>query len=182
MSILKQEFNLFLKFFPEIELPILLGEDEHHTFSQENDMLPPDLVGKFLLQGEYEFVPLAQEALELEAFSEKEDDFIEYIPCFKLPNTDDFHAIVYWKADLLNYEYILNTFDKNGKMIAAHAIGGMKAEGNKVTQSVTNIQEDGFIYIAEGVAEYAEGTTDFDAGEGKTIRLELLNNGKILEL
>ncbi len=182
MSILKQEFNLFLKYFPEVELPILLGEEEHHTFSQENDMLPPDLVGKFLLQGEYEFVPLAQEALDIEELAENQDDFVEYIPCFKLPDTDDFHAIVYWKADLLNYEYVLNTFDKNGKSIAAHIIGGMKAEGSKVKQSVTNIQEDGFIYIAEGVAEYEEGTTDFDAEDGKTIRLELLNNGKILVL
>ncbi len=180
MSLLKSEFNLFLKYFPEVELPILLGEDEHHTFSAENEMLPPDLVGKFLLQGEYEFIPLMQDALE--EVEEDDNAFIEYIPCFKLPDTDGFHAVVYWKADLLKYEYILNTFDLNGKSIAAHVVGGMKAEGNQVKQSVTHIQEDGFIYIAEGVAEYEVGTTDFDALDGKTVRLELLNNGKILEL
>ena len=182
MSVLKSEFNLFLKYFPVVELPILLGEDEHHTFSTENDMLPPDLVSKFLLQGEYEFVPLAKEELEIEEFGVNEDDFVEYIPCFKLPDTDDFHAIVYWKADLLTYEYVLNTFDKNGKSIAAHVIGGMKAEGNKVKQSVTSIQDDGIIYIAEGIAEYEIGTTDFDALDGKTVRLELLNSGKIIML
>ena len=53
----------------------------------------------------------------------------------------------------------------------------MKAEGNKVKQSVTTIQEDGFIYIAEGIAEYEIGTTDFDALDGKTVRLELLGHG-----
>ncbi|MEY4927613.1 MAG: hypothetical protein RI894_2049 [Bacteroidota bacterium] len=181
MSILKSEFNLFLKYFPEIELPVLLGEDEHHTFSAENEMLPLDLVGKFLLQGEYEFIPLAQDALEAEEVAD-ENEFIEYIPCFKLPDTEGFHAIVYWKADLLTYEYVLNTFDLQGKSIAAHVIGGMKAEGNQVKQQVTHIQEDGFIYIAEGIAEYEVGTTDFDALDGKTVRLELLNSGKILAL
>lgn len=181
MSILKNEFNLFLTYFPEIELPVLLGEEEHHTFSSENEVLPSDLVGKFLLQGDYEFVPLATN-IEGELNEAAESEFVEYIPCFKLPDTENFHAVVYWKADLLTYEYVLNTFDNTGKSIAAHIIGGMKAEGNTVKQSVTSIQQDGFIYIAEGSAAYQAGTTDFDALDEKTIRLELLNNGKILAL
>jgi hypothetical protein len=179
------DFKLFLDFFPTIDLPILLGEDEHHVFSAENETLPLPLIRKYILNiNEKSDADLGENQDDtVEILEDDTNDLVEYIACFQISNTENHHAMVYWKADLLEYEYVLVTFDKNGNRIDAKPIGGMRAEGQTVHQSVTQIDEDGFIIIAEGTAHY-EGvaTTDFDAEEGKVRRLELRNDGFILKL
>jgi hypothetical protein len=170
----KSDFKLFLDYFPSVDLPIMLGEEEHHVFSAENEALPVPLIRDYILN----ILPTEDETVEI--IEEDTDELVEYIACFQISNTEDYHAIVYWRADLLNYEYILATFDANGKRIDSKPIGGMRAEGQKVHQSVTQIDEDGFIIIAEGTAVYdGIDTTDFDAEEGKIRRLELRNDGVI---
>ena len=185
------DFKLFLDFFPTIDLPVLLGEDEHHVFSAENETLPLPLIRKYILninEGSINGEMNDENSAEtndnsVEVLEDDTNDLVEYIACFQISNTENHHALVYWKADLLEYEYVLATFDKNGKRIDAKPIGGMRAEGQKVHQSVTQIDEDGFVIIAEGTAHYeGTATTDFDAEEGKIRRLELRNDGSILKL
>ncbi|MFT7452566.1 MAG: hypothetical protein ACI9VN_003301, partial [Patescibacteria group bacterium] len=84
-------FKDFLQKFPKISLPVTLTEDSHHDFSKTNDPIPALMVEEFLMKLETEEV----------------DEFTEYIPCFRIPKTDGFTAIVYFKAGLLNYEYNL---------------------------------------------------------------------------
>ena len=163
----KSHFNQFLKFFPEIELPIVLDDEIHHTFSTENETLPLAAVSEILLQ----------QTNENEAVVAIEDEFTEFVPCFKMPDTGDIHALVYWRAELLNYNYFLITFDKIGNKIDKKIIGGMTVKGNEVRQRVASIDEDGFIYMAEGNAVYSN--SDFDAGDSKSYKMELRTDGFI---
>ena len=149
-------------------------------FSSENETLPTPLIRDFIRETPVEAVQ--DDVIQLEDEADLEDEFVEYVPCFQLP-TEDFHAVVYWKADLLAYNYVLLTFDKNGVRIAERIIGGMRAEGQTIFQSVTQIDEDYFITIAEGAAKYeSNDVTDFDAEDGRVRRLELCNDGRILAM
>ena len=103
---LKTTFKDFLSKFPEIALPVTLTEESHHHFSRTNDPLPAVMIEQFLLHIETEQV----------------DEFTEYIPCFRIPETDGFHAIVYWKAGLMTYEYTMLTFNKDGISIDKRVI------------------------------------------------------------
>jgi hypothetical protein len=161
----KIDFKHFLRFFPEVELPILLSEDLHHTFITENEPLPITLVEEFIHPNHPEFA---------------HDDMTEFVACFRLPNTVDFIALVYWKAALLEYEYVLVTYDMKGNRIDRQIIGGTKAQGGIVTQRVASIQENYEILIAIGEATYeSNNTTLFDATSGETYRLQIIGDGSI---
>ena len=82
--------------FPPSELPVSLTLDSHKTFEQLNDLIPPDLVAHFIMQED-----------EL-----PEDEFTEYLPCFRLPEatTREYISLVYWKAALMRYDFILATY------------------------------------------------------------------------
>lgn len=156
-------FKHFLEKFPKIKLPVTLSDDSHHDFSKHNPPLPVQMIEQFL-------IPLEQGEV---------DEFTEYIPCFRLPKTEKFHAIVYWKAALLNYEYILLTFDKKGVVLDKQIIAGTKTKDNALIRSVATIDEDWIIYMAGGVAP-TNDETNYDAASTHTINLELLADGKII--
>ena len=158
-------FSHFLEYFPEIELPVHLGDSTHHLFSQKNDPLPPLAIQQFIL-------PFEEEA------SEEEAEFMEYIPCFRLPKTDAFHAIVYWRAGLLNYQYVLATFEPKGELITTKTIAGTFSDGTNMTQSAATIEEDWMIYIVTGFS--ADASETYDAGKSTAIDLELLPDGSII--
>ncbi|MEM0994740.1 MAG: hypothetical protein AAF847_14250 [Bacteroidota bacterium] len=158
-------FSHFLEYFPEIELPVHLGDSTHHLFSQKNEPLPPLAIQQYI-------VPLEDEV------SAEEVALVEYVPCFRLPKTDAFHAIVYWKAGLLNYQYILATFEPKGEIIQSKVIAGTFSDGVSMTQSAATIEEDWMIYIVTGFSADAEET--YDAGQSTAIDLELLPDGTII--
>lgn len=159
----KIRFSHYLNYFPELELPITLGEETHHAFSQKNDPLPALAIQQFIL-------PLEKE--------EEEEDLIEYIPCFKIAKTDGFHAIVYWKAGLLNYQYTLVTYEPKGELIDTRVIAGTFSDGKSMTNSVATIEEDLMIYVVTGHSVNAEEV--YDAGASTTIDLEILPDGSII--
>ncbi len=153
-------FQQFLDFFPEIELPMILGEEDHHFFCLLYTALPDKMIRRFILP--------------IEACPENE--FSEHIACFKIPDTKDFHAIVYWKAELMNYQYILITFDNKGTLIDKRIIAGTFSDGSVLTTSIATIETDWLIYIASGqVAD----TKEYDATSSTAYTLELLKDGKI---
>ena len=158
------EFKLFLQFFPEVTLPVLLTADEQLLFSANNEALPLDLVSRFLLQ---------------KTADSEIDEFTEYVPCFQLPDTAPIYGVVYWRAALLQYDYILASFDANGVLLDAQSIGGSTVEGQTVRERVATIAEDGFIFVATGAAHYKAGATHFESEAGKLYKMELRNDGKI---
>lgn len=151
----------FLKAFPELSMPVVLGEDTHHAFSKNNKPIPNHLVAHFL-------APLQPEDA---------DEFTEYIPCFKIAGTENFEAIVYWKAELLNYQYILLTFTNKGELIDQKVIAGTTVEHNTLTTSVANIDEDLIITVVSGQSATEEG---YDGNTSRSISLEILPNGAII--
>ena len=156
-------FSHFISHFPEIELPITLGEEDHFTFSKENEPLPAKMTHEFLF-------PLEKE---------DPDELTEYIPCFKIPETSPFYAIVYWKASLLTYEYILVTFNQKGQLIDKKIIAGTKAHGETLVRTVATITEDWEIFVVGGVSN-AHDDDRYDPSESQSLSLELLPTGQIV--
>ncbi len=158
----KIDFISFLEQFPLLEPPIILGEDSHHAFSKANLPIPAALISHYL-------IPID---------GEDPDENTEFIACFRLDGLKDIHAIVYWKASLLNYNYVLVTFDKAGNMLEKRVIAGTFYDGEKLTQSVATIDEDWMISIASG--QSSSRTSGFSATESTAYQLEILPDGTIV--
>lgn len=159
---MKPNFADFLKKFPQVELPVSLTNESHFVFSRENDVLPTVLVEEFIIP-----------------YDEEVDEFTEYIPCLQLPDQNDFYGIVYWKASLLVYEYILITYDKTGKFITKQVIAGLKTNLDSVLQRLAVIDEELIITIAEG-AQLDADRSDYDPGSTKAYHMEILSSGDII--
>lgn len=155
-------FNQFIQIFPEENLPITITEESATVFSVENEPFPHKAVEDFLLQIE-----------------EDVDDMTEFVPGFRIAGLKDIHAILYWKAGLLNYQYVLATFEKAGKLIDRQVIAGTVSDGISIVRSVAKIDEDMTIYMVSGMAE---GSKNYDAEKSTAKELELLPDGRMIEL
>ncbi len=156
-------FATFLDYFPETELPITLTDETAFIFSRENKPFSADILQQYLL-------PLEQEEV---------DEFTEFAPCFKLPNTFDFHALVYWKAGLLNHQFIMVTINKKAEIMDKQVIAGTFSDQDQLIQSVATIDSDFEILIVSG-QQPAQAPHHFDASKSTTQKLELLPEGKII--
>lgn len=154
-------FQHFLNLFPEVELPFTLGEQDHHSFSQQNTPIGAQIIQEFIL-------PIEEE---------NPDEFTEFIACLKIPDTKDFHAIVYWKAALMDYRYILATFNKKGVLIDKLVIGGTFYQDETFTSSMAKIDEDWTIYVVSGQSV----NSNFDASSSTIRQFELLPAGRIIQ-
>ncbi len=156
---MKVNFTNYLGRFPEIELPVTLRDDSNHDF-EANPPLQDEMIEQYITR---------YEAVEV-------DDFTEYMACFQLPPNEKFQAIVYWKAGLLNYDFVIATHGKDGNMIDKKAIAGIKVVGQDIMRSIATIDGDLSINIAEGM-EINGG--DFNADATKTRRFQILESGLI---
>jgi hypothetical protein len=156
---MKVNFTNYLGRFPEIELPVTLRDDSNHDF-EANPPLQDEMIEQYITR---------YEAVEV-------DDFTEYMACFQLPPNEKFQAIVYWKAGLLNYDFVVATHGKDGNMIDKKAIAGIKVVGQDIVRSIATIDNDLAINIAEGM-EINGG--DFNADATKTRRFQILESGLI---
>lgn len=158
----KADFTTFLSYFPETELPVLLTEDAHHKYSSINDPLPPEVIQNFIIPFDEMIV----------------DEYTEYVPCFRIKDTHTFHAVVYFKAGLLTYEYFLLTFEEKGAFIAKEKIGGMLTEGENIHRAVATIEPDWTIQIVEGAEALDQSV--YKASDSKAYTMELLPDGQII--
>ena len=156
---MKVDFTNYLGRFPEIELPVTLRDDSNHDF-EANPPLQDDMIEQYITH---------YEAVEV-------DDFTEYMACFQVPKSEKFQALVYWKAALMNYDFVISTYGKDGNMIDKKAIAGIKVVGQNISRSIATIHEDLAISIAEGI-ELSNG--DFDPDTTKARRFQILDNGLI---
>lgn len=161
----KASFSQFLEKFPVIPLPATLAEEAHHAFSQKNDPLPTLMIEQFVL-------PIEGQPM---------DDYTEFVPCMRIPETHDFHAIIYWRAMLMSYQYTLATFTKKGELIDKRVIAGTISQGETLTTSVATIEDDWKIYIVSGQNQTSRAK-GFDPANSTANQLELLPEGKITEL
>jgi len=157
-------FTDFLHAFPELELPVVLTEDAQTVFSKENIPLSKMMIEQFIL-------PLDTEV----------DEYTEFVPCFSIAKTHDFHAVVYWKGGLMNYEFHLVTFDKKGTLIEKRAIAGTQVKGDSLLRTIATIEEDWTIATVVGVASTKDALS-YDPATTLDSTLELLPDGKIIIL
>lgn len=157
-------FHAFVAKFPPVSMPVTLGEDTHHVFSVENEQFTAEMVAQYI-----EAAPETHNG---------EDDYIEYVPCFAIDDTEQFIALVWWKADLLNYEYVLATYDVQGNPLDRKVIAFTRVEGDVIHRAVATIDADWVIFIGEGRAQGDH--EQFDPGTSKTYELEIMADGKIL--
>ncbi len=156
------KFSGFLKKFPKIELPVTLTDESARHFSQQNDPLPSLMIEQYI--SPYDPV--------------EADDATEYVPCLQIPGTSGFKALVYWKASLLNYGYVLLTFTSKGEFIDQKGIAGTKVEGDVLALSVATIDEDWVIHVVGGVSSATE--INYNPSDSQSFQLELLPTGQIV--
>ena len=80
----------------------------------------------------------------------------------------------------MNYQYVLMTFEKGGKVIDKKVLAGVFSDGKIISRSVARLDDDLSIQIMSGVTDHDEHR--FQASESTTIDLELLPDGKIVEM
>lgn len=156
------EFDSFLSYFPEIQPPITLTEDSIDHINATNDPLPFHLIKLFIDNWE------TNEDIEL----------TEYVPCLKFPKINKFNTIIYWKASLMRYDFILATLDDLGKLIQRKTLCGTIIEDNMIKKSVANIDEDYIIHIVVGAHKTNE--IDYDASYSQAFTMEIMANGEIV--
>ena len=142
-----------------VELPVSLNEEDHHTFSVENKPLPENLIQQFIRPYEKEDM----------------DEFTEYVPCFRLPKTKEYVGIVFWRAKLMDYHYMLHTYKKNGEFIQAIHIAGIRSDGDTMARLFCTIKDLNTIQLVAGSADI--GQKDYEAQESKAFLIELDDNG-----
>lgn len=152
-------FTEFIDFFPLLELPFNLLPDLEEIPSSG---LP--------LPG------VLQETFILPIEGGEVDEFTEYIPYGRIMGIKDFHALIYWKAGLMQYEFVLVTYTLEGSPISHAIIGGMRTEDSGILHSVAVVHPDLTITIAEGVALQNE-TTGLD--ETNTYQMSIQPSGQI---
>ena len=154
-------FEGFLNYFPVEDLPLSFTDENVIAFSSNNAPLPPPMISRFI-------VPMESGI----------DDLTEFIPCAQIPNTENFKAIVYWRGGLMDYQYIMVTYNNTGDIIDKKVIGGTFFDGKVLTKSVSLMKEDWTIQILSGQSEDIN-TLAYDAANSKAVVLELMPDGEI---
>jgi hypothetical protein len=132
-------FENFLQFFPAVQLPFSLSTETEKLLGREQDPLHPFWVQAFL--------PNEPEI----------DEYTEYMPCFSIPGTEKFVAIVYWKAHLNGSDYQLVTLSKTGALIDQLRLAGLAYGTNEVYQTVSTISPSWMISQMSGSIDAHSG-------------------------
>ena len=159
---MRPTFDDFLNVFPEISLPATLTDSLHHELERANLPFAQALLLEFI-------VPTDEGKI---------DEFTEYMPAFKITKGETFAAVVFWKAGLMVYEYILATFNPKGLLIATEVIFKNEAANGKLSEAVTVITPEWMVYVAEAT----HGVDDeFDPSKAVNYSFEVLPNGEIVK-
>ena len=156
-------FAEFIDFFPELELPFSLLPDLQQIPS---DPIP--------LPG------ILQEAYILPFEGDEMDEYTEYVPYGRIAGLKSFHAMIYWKAGVLRYEYILATYTLDGHPISHAIIGGMRYEAEGTIHSVAVINEVLRITIAEGLVDEDDPLGSTVQNETQTYFMAIRPTGEII--
>lgn len=153
----------YIDIYPEISPPVTLTDDSTVAFSKYNKQLKPLMISKFITLSEQGLI----------------DEFTEFVPCLRIPNTKDFYAVIYWKASLMNYQYILVTYDQKGNLVDKAIIAGTTSHnGEDLVRSVASIDEDWIITIVSGAS--IQANTEYNPKLSKAFTLEIQEGGKII--
>ncbi len=153
-------FTEFIEFFPLLELPISLLPDLQQI-SSDNEPVPAFMIDAFILPFE----------------GDEMDQYTEYMPFGRIDGTKGYHALIYWKAGVMRYEFILATYSDEGQPLSHAIIGGLKYEQEGMLHSVAVINEDMSILIAEGMTD--DENESFDMNNTSTYQMTIQADGSI---
>jgi hypothetical protein len=120
---------------------------------------------------------ILQDTFILPFESDEIDEFTEYVPFGRINGLRDFYVMIYWKAGVLRYEFILATYSNEGEPLSHAIVGGLRYEEEGVLHSVAVIHEDLSITIAEGIAETDDA--DMNPDQTQTYLMAILPTGII---
>lgn len=126
-------FSEFLKFFPKVELPLILNTDMQRQISEMQDPINAAWMEKFVLD------------------ADQIDEFTEFMPCFSIADSNAFFAIVYWQASIEGNAFFLTTFSKAGNIIDHKLLAGTLYLEDGMKQMVCSIGKDWTIHRSEGM-------------------------------
>lgn len=147
-----------LAYFPQEKPPLTLTEESSTNFGTENKPFS-EKVNAFIISN-----------------WEAADEFTEFVPCFRIAVSKNFHTLVYWKGSLLKYEYILATINNKLEVLSKKVIAGTISNGETVLSSVAHIDEEFYIYTISGEAASAN---NYDPRKSSAFSFMILPNGKI---
>jgi len=128
----KHDLNLLLEYFPEVELPVSLSFGSREAFADRNRPLPELLA-----------------AISFDLWEEADpDEFTEYQPGFRFRHGKH-HALVYWKAALLQYAYVVVILDRQGLLLDKLVLAETDATSGTVRQGAALITAEAEIFTAE---------------------------------
>lgn len=158
---MSKTFETFLKFFPTVELPIILSEEYQNEINKTNDVMPQVLLEQYIIP-----------------FHEEVDELTEFIPCCKLPKGKDFYALVYWKAEFLQYSHYMITYTQKGELIDHCLLSSTTIVDNTLLRSVATIDLDWHVHVMAGEMSTEVGAI-YDATKSKQLLFEIEENGSI---
>ncbi len=161
----RMAFQNFISRFEEVALPISIGTETHLDFSSMNTPLPVDVIEAFFIET---------------GVMEELDEFTELVPVMKIPNTNDFIAIIVWKAGLLAYDYFLLTYNKMGELLDKKTIAGTKVIENVLLHAVVTINERWEIHVMQN-GRAADDEYNFDPTKTLRYQYQILEDGYIQE-
>jgi hypothetical protein len=153
-------FTEFIEFFPLLQLPLSLLPD-FSLIPSETTPIPGAMIEAFILPFEGDEV----------------DEYTEYIPYGRIEGIRDFQALIYWKAGVMQYEFILATYSNSGHLLSHAIIGGLRSDQEGILHSVAVIEEDMSITIAEGLSVNEQES--FDASNTSTYQMNIQADGFI---
>ena len=159
-------FSHFVEHFPEIDLPVTLGEDTVRRISKNTPPLPGRVIDQFL-------IPIEP--------TQVNEEFTEFIACLRLPEADNYVGLVYWRADLAQYHYTLVTLNpKTEEVIDRMILAGTSYDGEELIQTTAAITEGLMIYQVSG--QGAGKNFDYQASGSTARRFQIAGSGRIVEL
>ena len=153
-------FTEFIEFFPLLELPLSLLPDISQIPSVPVP-LPAVLIDAYILPFE----------------GDEADEYTEYVPYGRISGTKDFLAVIYWKAGVMQYEFVLATYNKEGNPLSHAIIGGLSSDEEGLLHSVAVIDQDMRINIAEGLSLNEDELLDLN--KTNTYQMAILPDGTI---
>lgn len=161
MASLMSNLELFLNYFPEIELPVLLGENTHLAFSQQNQPIPGELIAQYIYE------------------PSDGREWVEIIPCFRFKAKNHMVVCVYWEAGLLYYDYHILVLDQTGGVVNDQVIGGLRSDGRSLIRTIVHIDAGPVFYVVS--AFQSDEREEIDFNEAVSERWILVDDGKLVK-
>jgi hypothetical protein len=157
------EFQDFIELFPEIELPISLSSDTQRLIAKTQEPLNEKWVVQYLLE-EGDWL----------------DEFSEFMPCFRIPNTLNYVGLVYWEAGLFGNAFQLVTFSKTAKIVDRFVLAGTKYEQNELVTTVCQLRANHTISQIQGRVD-AKTAKPLPRDNEAQALLKITDDGEVIE-